>query len=81
DTYKIPLTEEPAKLRVGESGAVYFAMNGQHYGPVGPNGQVTSNVALSAEAVTERYAVANFAADKDLVRVVAELQGIELPAE
>lgn len=81
DTYPIPVTEDPATLRVGESGAIYFAVNGQHFGPVGPRGQVTSNVALSAEAVSQNYAVANISGDQDLARVVAELQSMSLPTE
>jgi len=42
DTFALPSTENPATLRVGESGAVYFAVNGTHYGPAGPNGTVTN---------------------------------------
>jgi hypothetical protein len=46
-------------LRVGESGALFMAVNGVPYGPVGPSGEVTSNVALSAEAITGTYQVAD----------------------
>lgn len=81
ETYAVPNTEDPVTLRAGASGAIYFALNGQHYGPVGPRGQVTSNVALSSDAVEARYAVANINADSDLERVIAELQGLELPSE
>ena len=70
DTFALPPTEEPATLRVGESGAVYFAVNGQHYGPAGANGTVTSNLALSASNLTEKYALADLNADGDLRAVV-----------
>lgn len=70
DTFALPATEEPATLRVGESGAVYFAVNGQHYGPAGPNGQVTSNLALSAENLTTKYALADLDRDGDLKAIV-----------
>ena len=73
DTYAVPLTEEPPTLRVGESGAIYFAMNGQTYGPAGPNGAVTSDLALSVERLAARYQVASLEADRDLARIVAEL--------
>lgn len=78
DTFDVPQTQEPATLRIGESGAVYFAVNGAHYGPVGPNGSVTSNLALSVENLTETYAVADLTADSDLAEVVrvAEVQGL-----
>jgi len=81
DTYPIPITEVPPTLRVGESGAIYFAVNGQHFGPAGPRGQVTSKVALSADALTEKYTVADLNADQDLARVVAEVQGLQIPSE
>lgn len=73
DTYQVPATEEPPSLRVGESGAVYFAMNGQTYGPAGPRGSVTSDLALSVESLSDAYSVASIEADSDLARVVAEL--------
>ncbi len=81
ETYAIPMTEDPSTLRVGESGAIYFAVNGQHFGPAGPRGQVTSKVALSADALTEKYEVADISADQDLARVVAEVRGLQLPTE
>ncbi|MEL6684049.1 MAG: RodZ domain-containing protein [Pseudomonadota bacterium] len=68
--FVVPATEEPATLRVGESGAMYFAVNGVHYGPVGPSGVVTSNVALTTQSLTETYAVADLTADNDLAEIV-----------
>ena len=44
--------EDPHTIRVGESGAIYFAVDGQTYGPAGPRGSVTSNLALSVENLT-----------------------------
>lgn len=73
DTYQVPLTEEPPTLRVGESGAVYFAMNGQTFGPAGESGSVTSNLVLSVAQLSQTYQVASVDADSDLARVVAEL--------
>ncbi|MEQ9257895.1 MAG: DUF4115 domain-containing protein [Roseovarius sp.] len=78
DAYQVPDTEEPPSLRVGESGAVYFQMDGQHYGPVGPSGSVTRNVALAATSLRESYNVADISQDRDLQRFVAEL---ETPAD
>ena len=74
DRYAVPPTEDPARLRVGESGSVYFAVNGQHYGPVGPRGTVTSNVELSVDHVTATYTLADLQTDVDLARPVAEAQ-------
>ncbi|MEO0931460.1 MAG: RodZ domain-containing protein [Pseudomonadota bacterium] len=68
--FVVPATEEPATLRVGESGAMYFAVNGVHYGPVGQRGVVTSNVELTSDSLTQVYAVADLTADEDLAEIV-----------
>jgi hypothetical protein len=81
DTYDVPTTEEPPTIRVGESGAVYFTVNGQHYGPAGESGSVTSGLALDAEALTAAYEVADLAQDEDLLRYVAELQPAVAPQQ
>lgn len=71
ERYVVPPTDEPPLLRAGESGAVYFAVNGQTYGPAGPNGSVTKNITLTPDALTGRYAAADPATDADLARAVA----------
>lgn len=76
DTYDVPATEDPPTLRVGESGAIYFAVNGEHYGPAGARGAVTANLALTPSALTERYRIADLEADRDLMRHVAELSRV-----
>lgn len=82
DTFDVPVTEEPATLRTGESGAVYFAVNGTHYGPVGARGMVTSNVALSADSLTATYSVADLGRDADLAQIVNVAQAqIGQPAD
>ncbi len=73
DRYAVPATEEPPTLRVGESGAIYFAVNGQHIGPAGARGSVTSKLPLSVAHLTQTYSVASLDKDGDLARVVAEL--------
>ncbi|HBM60406.1 MAG TPA: DUF4115 domain-containing protein [Citreicella sp.] len=73
ETWVVPATQDPATLRVGESGAVYFAVNGQTYGPAGARGAVTSNLALSVDHLTKTYEVADATSDADLERVFAEL--------
>jgi len=70
ENFVVPATEEPATLRVGESGAMYFAVNGLHYGPVGQTGTVTSNVELSTMSLTTTYEIADLNADSDLAEIV-----------
>jgi cytoskeletal protein RodZ len=71
ERYPLPKLEEAPVLRVGESGALYFAVNGQTYGPAGARGSVTKNVVLSPQALTAAYAVADMAGDADLAQFVA----------
>ena len=61
-------------LRTGNSGAVYFAVNGQAYGPAAPGAQVVSNVEMSPGSLTERFALADLGADPALAQMVAMVQ-------
>ncbi len=81
DRFALPATEEPATLRVGESGAIYFAVNGLAYGPAGPNGSVTSNLDLSAQHLTQTYAAADLTADQGLAAAVSLVAEAVLPTE
>ncbi len=74
DTWDVPATEEPPTLRTGESGALYFAMDGQYYGPVGDRGSVTSNLQLQRQTLAEVYQPALLEDNSDLATMVAELQ-------
>lgn len=73
-SYDIPATEEPATLRTGEAGAIYFEINGEHFGPVGSRGEVVSNLPLTIAHLSETYTVADLDRDRDLAKVVAEAQ-------
>jgi cytoskeletal protein RodZ len=71
ERWAVPQLEEAPLLRSGNSGSVYFAVNGQTYGPAAPGAQVIKNVALSPEALTDKYAVADLTVDPDLAAIVA----------
>ncbi|MDO5621046.1 MAG: DUF4115 domain-containing protein [Paracoccus sp. (in: a-proteobacteria)] len=71
ERFALPKLEEPPILRSGNSGAVYFAVNGRTYGPAAPGPQVVNNVELSPTALTAKYAFADLAKDEDLARMVA----------
>ncbi|MCV2880779.1 helix-turn-helix domain-containing protein [Actibacterium sp. XHP0104] len=73
ETYVLPATEEPPVLRTGNGGAVYFAVNGQTYGPAGVGGEVVKNVVMAADALTGQYQVADVTENAELARVVAQL--------
>ncbi|MGQ0567618.1 MAG: helix-turn-helix domain-containing protein [Gemmobacter sp.] len=71
ERYVVPQMETPPLLRAGNSGSVYFAVNGKTYGPAAPGAQVVNNVALSPEALTAAYALADLTQDPDLTRYAA----------
>jgi len=72
--YDVPATEQPPTLHAGESGAIYFTVNGQLLGPVGDSGSVTRNLPLSIAEVSDRFEAADLEQDGDLARMVAEAQ-------
>ncbi|MGN7870153.1 RodZ domain-containing protein [Paracoccus sp. 22332] len=74
ERFTLPTLEEPPVLRTGNSGAVYFAVNGQTYGPAAPGPQVVKNIKLSPEDVTGSFALADLNADPELAQMVAMAQ-------
>lgn len=74
ERFTLPRLEEPPILRTGNSGAVYFAVNGRTYGPVAPGAQVVKNIELSPASVTARYAVADLDADPELKTMISMAQ-------
>lgn len=79
ERWSVPQLEEPPVLRAGNSGAVYFAINGQAYGPAAPGAQVVKNLALSPESLADRFALADCARDPDLRRVASADESAAIP--
>jgi len=71
ETFKVPLTEEPATLRAGNAGSLYFAVNGKTYGPAGNGPEVIKGVKLAPALLINDYQVADVQQDTDLARFVA----------
>lgn len=86
ERFALPKLETAPLLRTGNSGAVYFAVNGRTYGPAAPGPQVVRNVELSPDALTAAFAAADLSQDPELAQMVAmaaaapEVTG-EAPAE
>ena len=76
EEFSVPLSDAPATLRAGNSGSVYFAVNGRTYGPAGAPGSVVKNIALAPDPLMASFAVADPADDADLARY-AEAQAAE----
>ncbi|KUF11602.1 RodZ domain-containing protein [Pseudoponticoccus marisrubri] len=79
ETYQVPQTAQAAKIFSGNAGGVYFAVNGQTYGPYGESGQFGRNLQLSASAITQRLQVADLSRNQTLAKVVAELRAGAAP--
>ncbi len=71
DSYTIPESEEAPRLRSGNAGSVYFAVNGVTMGPAGPGATIARDVELSADAISNNFAMADAGADPDLPEVAA----------
>nr|WP_245540320.1 helix-turn-helix domain-containing protein [Paracoccus zeaxanthinifaciens] len=74
ERFTLPKLEEAPTLRTGNSGAIYFAVNGQTYGPAAPGAQVVSNIALASDSLTQAYQLADLGADPELAEMVAVAQ-------
>jgi hypothetical protein len=74
ETWTLPATEEAPTLHAGNSGSVYFVIDGQAYGPAAPGANVVRNIPLSVASLRESYQVADLTRDADLAVHVARLQ-------
>jgi hypothetical protein len=70
ERYMVPASEEAPILRAGNSGSVYMLVNGEPFGPMAPGAQVVDQIILSADAVTERFTLADLSGDADLRNIV-----------
>lgn len=75
DSYTVAEAEEAPLLRSGNAGSIYFVVNGVTMGPAGPGATIASNVALSADAISTNFAMADAQADPDLPEVAALVLG------
>lgn len=81
ERYDVPPLEQAALLRSGNSGSIYFVVNGKTYGPAAPGAQVVKNVALSADALQSAYTVADLSGDAELAKFVNVADASQLPAD
>ncbi|WP_371036556.1 helix-turn-helix domain-containing protein [Rhodosalinus sp. FB01] len=78
EAYTLPRTEGAPTLRAGMSGSLYFEVNGELYGPAGQGTSTIRDVALSVDALTQGYALADFGEDPELAKVVAMAEAREI---
>ncbi len=70
ERYTVPQLAQAPVLRAGNSGSVYFAVNGKTYGPASPGSQVVRNLSLDASSLTTAFQVADTSGDADLAHFV-----------
>ncbi len=70
--WALPKTEVPPTLRTGFAGAVYFAVEGEVYGPAGEGASIVRQVALGADDLRSTYGVADDLQDIDVGAVIRE---------
>ena len=70
EEYVVPTTEEPPVLRAGNSGSLYFKVNGEPMGPAGSGTSTIRDVALSSEAISEIYTLASPETDQLLFDMI-----------
>jgi hypothetical protein len=77
DSWVLPETEGAPILRSGNSGSLYFAVNGVTLGPAGVGASIVRDVELSADSLSATYAMADAGADPDLPEVAELVLGVE----
>ena len=81
ERYSVPPLETAAVFRTGNSGSIYFVVDGVTYGPVAPGAQVIKDIALSPEALTQNFAQADLTAYQDLANfATADATDVLAPA-
>jgi cytoskeletal protein RodZ len=80
ERYVVPPLETAALFRTGNSGSIYFVVDGLTYGPVAPGAQVAKDIQLSPEALTQSFAQADLTQDEDLARFATADATSVLPA-
>ncbi|MGB0800097.1 MAG: DUF4115 domain-containing protein, partial [Planktomarina sp.] len=58
DTFEVPTGTDPALIeRAGNSGALFFVIGNEMWGPAGAKGSLAKNIVLSPEAIRDTYSV------------------------
>ena len=70
ERYNVPAMSQAPVLRAGNSGSVYFKVNGKTYGPASPGSNVVKNLSLAAASLTTTFQLANKSGDADLAHFV-----------
>lgn len=73
ESYTLSDTEFDPVLRAGNSGSLYFNVQGETFGPAGDGTSVIKNVSLGVDAIKDNYQVADIDADPILADVMTAM--------
>jgi cytoskeletal protein RodZ len=77
ERYTVPPLETAAVFRTGNSGSIYFVVDGVAYGPAAPGANVVKDIPLVPEALVQSFAQADLTQDEDLARfATADATGV-----
>jgi hypothetical protein len=80
ERYAVPPLETAAVFRTGNSGSIYFVVDGVAYGPAAPGANVAKDIPLSPEALTQSFAQADLTKDQDLANFATADASSVMPA-
>jgi len=73
ETYVVPRNVEAPRLRAGNSGSVFFLVDGKPLGPARPGPNVAANIDLTAESLAATFTPADLTRERELAVHVARL--------
>lgn len=73
ERYQVPALEESAVFRTGNSGSIYFVINGIAHGPVAPGANVVKDIPLAPALLAQAYAPADCTVDDALGQVASQV--------
>lgn len=76
DAFEVPDTLVDAEIQIGDSGNIYFAVEGDTLGPSGTRGEVTRGLPLDADALRLAFEVVDVQIDEDLESMIADLRNV-----
>lgn len=78
ESYDVPLSDEAAVIeRAGNSGALFFAIGGEVFGPAGNAGSLAKGIDLSPEVIRDTYAVYEASEDLTLLTFLGDIEAVD----
>ena len=73
ERYQVPQLEASAVFRTGNSGSIYFVINGVPHGPVAPGANVVKDIPLAPDTLALAYPPADCTVDDALSQVASQV--------